>query len=237
MKLVDTFFFSPLRNDSFWSKLVVQYPLSEGKILTIYLDIVMLENVIMNYIILYVTAFLYKTRIRHLRILFSSIIGGTYAAVSFMQILQVYSSVTLKVVLSVVMVYVAFSPKNLKNLLKELLLFYLISFAFGGIAFALLYFVRPQDILMKNGLYIGTYPIKIVFLGAFVGTAMIRLAYVTIKGKLSKKDMFCRITFSIMQKEKELTAMIDTGNLLKEPITANPVVVVEKSSLRRNPAR
>lgn len=205
--------------------------------MTIYLDIVMLENVIMNYIILYVTAFLYKTKIRHFRILCSSIIGGTYAAVSFMQILQVYSSISLKLVLSIVMVYVAFSPKNLKKLLKQLMLFYLVSFAFGGIAFALLYFVRPQDILMKNGLYIGTYPIKIVFLGAIVGTAMIRLACVTIKGKFSKKDMFCKINISIMQKEKELTAMIDTGNLLKEPITANPVVVVEKSSLRRYPAR
>lgn len=205
--------------------------------MTIYLDIVMIENVIMNYVILYVTAFLYKTKIRHFRILISSIIGGIYAVVSFIQILQIYSTITLKVILSIVMIYIAYNSKNLKILLKELLLFYLISFAFGGIAFALLYFVKPQDILMRNGLYIGTYPIKIVFLGGIVGMAMIRLAYVTIKGKLSKKDMFCKISFSIMQKGKEITAIIDTGNLLKEPITANPVVVVEKSSLIRYLAR
>ena len=195
--------------------------------MTIYLDIVMLENVIMNYIILYATGFIYKTSIKHFRILLSSIIGGVYAVVSFMEILPIYSSIGLKIVLSIGMVYLAYNAKNLKILLKQLLVFYLTSFAFGGIAFALLYFIKPQDIFMKNGLYIGTYPIKIVLLGGIVGFAMIRVAY----KKLSKKEMFCKINFEIMQKEKELTAMLDTGNLLREPITGNPVVVVERSSL------
>ena len=199
--------------------------------MTIYLDIVLLENVIMNYIILYATATIYKTQVRHIRILLSSIIGGIYAVVAFMGILPIYSNIGLKILLSISMVYLSYNPSNIKVLIKELLLFYLTSFAFGGIAFALLYFVRPQDIFMKNGLFIGTYPIKIVFLGGIVGFMLILTVFKTIKGRISKKDMFCKIIFEVQGEKKQLTAMIDTGNLLIEPITKKPVAIVEKNSL------
>ena len=34
-----------------------------------------------------------------------------------------------------------------------------------------------------------------------------------------------------MAKKKILNAIVDTGNMLKEPLTGNPVVVIEKTSL------
>lgn len=129
------------------------------------------------------------------------------------------------------MVYIAFFPKNIKILLKQLILFYLASFVFGGVAFALLYFVKPQEILIKNGLFIGTYPIKIVILGAITGIIVIKIAFQFIKGKINKKDMFCNIEIYLNGKTKQLTAMIDTGNLLREPITKTPVIVVEAIEL------
>ena len=129
------------------------------------------------------------------------------------------------------MIYIAFWPKNIKTLFKQLILFYLSSFVFGGVAFALLYFVKPQDIFVKNGLFIGTYPMKIVALGAIVGIIVIKTAFRFVKGKITKKDMFCSIQIHINGKQKELTAMIDTGNLLKEPITKTPVIVIEAIEL------
>ena len=66
------------------------------------------------------------------------------------------------------MVYIAFNPKNKKIFLKQLMIFYLTSFTFGGVAFALLYFVSPQKILMEKGVLIGTYPIKMVLAGGIM---------------------------------------------------------------------
>ena len=43
--------------------------------------------------------------------------------------------------------------------------------------------------------------------------------------------MYCNIKFKLDEKELKTNAMIDTGNLLKEPITNTPVVVVEHSLL------
>lgn len=199
--------------------------------MTIYLDIVLIENLCMNYIILYATGIIYKTKTKMLRLLFSSAIGAVYAVLAYMQVLEIYSNLLLKFLLSVGMVYLAYSPKTLKILGKQLLLFYITSSVFGGVAFALLYFVKPQDIFMKNGLYIGTYPIKIVALGAIVSYIVIKFALKLIKGKLTRKELFCQILIRLGEEKIIVTAMLDTGNLLKEPITKTPVIIVEKQSL------
>ena len=172
-----------------------------------------------------------KLNINKIRILLASIIGGTYAVISFMSILEEYSSITLKVALSISMVYLSFYPKNVKILFKQLLIFYLTSFTFGGVAFALLYILKPQDILMKNGLLLGTYPIKIAFLGGILGYIILNISFKIIKGKISKKDMFCEIEICINDKNVIIKGMLDTGNLLREPITNAPVIVVEATSL------
>ncbi len=129
------------------------------------------------------------------------------------------------------MVYLAFGAKKVKHLFKQLILFYLTSFVFGGCAFALLYFIRPQDILMQNGVYIGTYPLKVALLGGIIGFIITYVAFKIVKTKLKKKDMIYELTIQIAQKTIRLKAMLDTGNMLKEPITGMPVIVVEKQEL------
>ena len=104
----------------------------------------------MNYIILFATATIVKAPIKIIRTFISSTIGSIYAIVSYMSVLEIYSNILLKVCLSITMVYIAFGSKSLKNFFKQLIIFYLTSFTFGGVAFALLYFVNPQKILMKN---------------------------------------------------------------------------------------
>lgn len=122
----------------------------------------------MNYIIIYATGVIIKAPIKIIRTLLSSTLGSVYAIMSYMSILEIYSNIFLKIVLSIVMVYIAFKPPNIKAILKQLMIFYLTSFTFGGVSFALLYFINPQKILMENGVLIGTYPIKIVVAGGIV---------------------------------------------------------------------
>ena len=118
--------------------------------MTIYIDIIFLENLFMNYIILFATATIVKTPLRILRIFISSVIGSIYAIISYMSILEIYSSTVLKIMLSMAMVYIAFNSKTSKQFLKQLMIFYLTSFTFGGVAFGLLYFISPQNILMEK---------------------------------------------------------------------------------------
>lgn len=132
--------------------------------MTIYIDVVLIENLLMNYIILYATGIILKIKMKYLRLFLSSLIGAIYTIISYISKVQIYSNFILKFLLSIVIIYVAFNPQKVKTLWKDILIFYLTSFVFGGAAFALIYIVKPQDILMKNGLFLGTYPLKTVIL-------------------------------------------------------------------------
>ncbi len=199
--------------------------------MTIYIDVVFIENLIMNYIILFATSIIIKIKVKHIRLILASGLGAIYSIIAYMSILEMYSSVILKIILSIIIVYIAYNPQNVKNMWKYLVIFYMTSFVFGGAAFALIYIIKPQDILMKNGLFLGTYPLKTIILGAIVAFIVIVTSFKLVKSKISKKDMFCTIKININEKEIEAKAMIDTGNLLKEPISNTPVIVVEHTLL------
>lgn len=199
--------------------------------MTIYIDVVLLENLMMNFIILLATGLILREKIKKIRLLLSSLLGAIYSVVSYMSILEIYSSMILKIILSIVIIYIAFNPQNMKKMWKDLLIFYLTSFVFGGAAFAFIYIIKPQEILMKNGLFLGTYPLKTIILGTIIAFIVIMTAFTVIKSKITKKDMFCRVSIMLNGKIIETMAMIDTGNLLKEPITNTPVMVVEHTLL------
>lgn len=200
--------------------------------MTIYLDIVLIENIIMNYIILFAVSIISKTEMKVIRIFIASIIGGIYAIISYITDLEIYKTLVLKAILSIVMIYVAFYPKTIQKCCKQLLIFYLTSFTFGGTAFALLYFINPKQIFMQNGIYMGSYPLKIALLGGIVGCIIITASFKVIKGRINSKNMYCKLKIRILGKEVQSIAILDTGNLLKEPITKMPVIIVEAELLK-----
>ena len=129
------------------------------------------------------------------------------------------------------MIYISFAPKNIKEMAKMLVFFYFVSFVFGGAALGVIYMVNSGKISIQNGIIVGNYTLVTVFLGVIVAFVIILLAFRFVKAKISKKDLCCNIIIKINQKRIKTKAMIDTGNLLKEPITNIPVVVVESKLL------
>lgn len=85
---------------------------------------------------------------------------------------------------------------------------------------------------MKVGRLIGTYPIKVVLAGGIIGFIITTISFKNVKAKITKKDMNCSLKIQIDDNEKFIKSIIDTGNFLKEPITKNPVIVVEKDALK-----
>lgn len=110
--------------------------------MTFYIDIILLENVMMNYIILLATAIICKIKIKHLYILLASFIGASCAIAFYLFKELIHINIVGTLFLSGLMLYVAFKPSNLKNFLKQCIIFYLTSFCFGGVAYYLLHGTR-----------------------------------------------------------------------------------------------
>ena len=185
----------------------------------------------MNAIILYASAIILKIKPKTIRVILASAIGSIYAIITYVTELPIYTSIISKGILSIIMVYVGFNPQSIKKLFKQVFIFYLTSFVFGGVALYLIYVIKPQNALIRNGMFVGDYVLKVIFLGAIVAFIIIKIAIKIIKTKINSKDMYCNIKIKINEQMVSTKAMIDTGNLAKEPITNTPVVIVESSLL------
>lgn len=199
--------------------------------MTVYLDVVFLENVLMNYIIIFATGVVLKNKCNKWRIFLSSLVGAVYTVVMYLNIIPIYSNFFMKIILSVTIIFLAFRPKSMKMMVKDLIIFYLVSFVFGGCVFALMYFLQPQMVQIRNGVFVGEYPLKVALVGGFVSFIIVQIGFKLVKNKLSKKDMIYEIEVDLDKKTAKVKALLDTGNLLKDPITGFPVIVVEHTCL------
>ena len=120
--------------------------------MTLYIDLILLENIIMNYIIILATGMICRLNIKHFRLLVASLIGAIYAILVYLVDLKIYTNLITKILISICMVYIAFNSANIKMLAKQLVIFYLTSFCFGGAAYYLLHNLSPNLIKLINSL-------------------------------------------------------------------------------------
>ena len=200
--------------------------------MTLYIDVVLLENIIMNYIIILATGMICRVSIKQIRIFLASLLGAIYAILIYVLDLKIYTSQITKILISICMIYIAFNSANIKTMIKQVLIFYLTSFCFGGAAYYLLYCVKPDLIKSINGVLVGTYPIKIALLGGILGFFIINISFKMIKSKLNKKDMLYDVDIYYKEEKSSIKAILDTGNLLRDPITNTPVLIVEAQKLK-----
>ncbi len=201
--------------------------------MTIYLDIVFIENTLMNYIILYATGFVQKIKMKNFKLIISSTLGALYAIVTYMNIIPIYSSFFMKILLSIIMIYIAFNNENIKQIIKSLLLFYLASFVIGGCALALLYMISPQNVSFRNGVLVGTYPMKITLIAGAIGFLIIQYSFNLNKRQMKIKDLICNLEISVNNKKVKTKGYIDSGNTLKDPLSNKPVIIVEKEIMKK----
>ena len=88
--------------------------------MTIYLDLIFLENIFMNSIIIYATAIILKKEIKILRILIGSSIGAIYACIYYISAMQIYGEFILKIMLSISIVYISYRKLRNKGILKRI---------------------------------------------------------------------------------------------------------------------
>ena len=80
--------------------------------MTIYVDIVLLENISMNYIILLASSLIGNRKVSFFKVLIASFIGGLYSIMNYVIDISLFSNMILKIFISVIMIQIAFSNRN-----------------------------------------------------------------------------------------------------------------------------
>jgi len=198
----------------------------------IYADILLLENIMMNYLILWLTSMTVKVRTGRVKMFAASVVGALYALLIFFPGYRVLYSAVMKVLLSFLIIIIAFTPLRFREFIKQLSVFYLISFVLGGAVFGLFYFTNIGTITADGVFLIKGIPIS-VLAGAGVVTALIiRLCLVPLYNYLERKTLYHSFTVHVGDRSAEAVGLLDTGNELYDPITNYPVIVVQYSAVR-----
>lgn len=201
----------------------------------IYLDIVILENIVINYLILLVTSKFSKNRSSNFRLFLGSVLGTAYLVfVILLPEERIYTTVLSKFLLSTVMVAVTFNIKKLAVFLKTLALFYATTFLFAGAAFALIFFNKDRSVI-RNGVLVMSFLSTTwseLLLAFAVALIIMRIVWDAIQNKFLREKLLVRLNIVFDKKNIGLSALVDTGNSLHDPLTNMPVIVVEFSAIK-----
>ncbi len=203
----------------------------------IYLDIIILENIVINYLILLVTSKFSKNKASNLRLLLGALLGSAYLVLMILlPEMKIYTTVLSKLLLSVAMVAVTFSFSKISAFFKTMVIFYACTFLFAGAGFAFLFF-RQGGGVVRNGVVLS--PLSFLntkwselLLALAVTFIILRVVWDVIQNRFLREKVLVRLCIAFDRKAIELFALVDTGNSLHDPLTNMPVVVVEFNAIK-----
>lgn len=197
----------------------------------IYVDVLLAVNLFVNYFLLLTVAGFFHIAASRLRMVLGATLGAFGSLIILLPELPVLWSVAGKLLLSAVIVLIAFGASSRLFFLRAMGGFYLTSFGFAGFMLGIWYLAAPSGMIMKNSvLYFDVSPLLLLGLTVICYAGVSLLNRLT--GQRQPTALFCLVTISAQGKSVRLTAKIDTGNSLKEPFSGYPVIVAEYECVR-----
>lgn len=191
--------------------------------MTVYLDVIFVENFIMNLVIILSEAAVLNSLNRFSKKIIASLVLSIFYIVTlFYPIISFW-----QVCIGLLIIKLSFNPHTIKALIKQTVLFYFISFVFGGLSFAMVNLLNNGSVTILDGVLVGNFSVFKVFLCGVLGAFMV---FIFLNKK--QKHIFKEIIVGVKQNEAKFKVLLDTGNLLKEPYTGKSVIIVEKDVLK-----
>ena len=190
----------------------------------IYIEYVLLQNIIINYFLIYLSILSIKIIPNKWRIFFSAFLGAL-GSIIYPYVINVYIINMYKVALAFVMVWMAVGKAKTKNILFAMLALCVYTYCFGGLIYAL----GGQSILSG---YLISSRIMWSICGAIVAFFVVMKMFTKRQYKWHKaKQYVYEITLFNDNRHFSTTAYLDTGNNLMDndhtPITIiTPAVLV-----------
>ena len=192
----------------------------------VYVDILIILNTLVNYFILLAVDKVLRLHSKRWRILLGGAVGGLSSLLLFLENLGIVMTL-LKIITAIFMTVVTFGIKPIRRLLKSVFLLFAITFLFGGLLFAIYIFLDKDILIYSNGIVY--FDIDLIFL---IICTVISYAVITVTSKITDKkapkSKEYYVTVENAGKTISCTALMDTGNNLREPFSDYPVIMLDK---------
>ena len=194
----------------------------------VYIDSLFLLNFVVNYLLLLAAARLAGEPLARLRMAGGAALGALYAAAVFFPHMGFLLHPLCKLGAAVVMLLVSFGGS--RRLLRVSLVFLGVAAAFGGGIFALT-LLGGRGLTLKNGIFYSAMDLRLILLSAALCYVVLTLVFQRTARHTAAARELVPAVITLGERRVAITALVDTGNTLTDPLTGRAVMVAEGEKL------
>ena len=204
----------------------------EVVLLTVYLDVLIILNIYVNYFLLKATAKITHTKLHTSRCIISSVVGSLFSLTILLPPLNFLIAMFIKLFAAIIVVAVAFGISNFKKFLKMTYFFFSINFIFAGVMLGIYLLIQPSFMQFNNA----NFYIDFSLMTLVISTIIAYIAVSIVRYFLDRKAAFNEkylVIMSVNGKTITLKGMADTGNTLTDIFSGKPVIICNINLLKK----
>ncbi len=194
---------------------------------TVYVDLFFMINFSMDFLCLFLTSKILNRRMSTARALLAGVLGGIYADLALLIPMTPMVAMLADCAVCALLCGITFyQRKRMRSLPLYILVFVAVSMALGGFMTALFHLLNRSTIFagVENASGDGI-SVWIFALLAIISAVITLLGGRFFTGRTSQKNAEIEVFFG--GRSTRLRAMTDNGNLLREPISGRPCIVID----------
>ena len=188
--------------------------------MTIYLDYVFIENLLIDYILLKETSYISRKETTNKRNMLSAMIASSYVVIMMLFKVKELNYLICKALLVLIMIYISFKPKELNEYIKLIATFFLISAINIGTLTMIINLLSLRNI---NGWLKMIVYLFSLLSSKFFANHMWKIYKQNIKGK----NLVYEVKIHIQGEEYKYKGFLDTGNTVFSYTHNIPVLFAE----------
>lgn len=192
--------------------------------MSVYIEYVILDNLIINAIIIFLTSKLLKINFNRTNILLASVLGAAFAVVMPFINLNAVLFIIVKFLIGLAMVTLLKKWMHILELVITYVVFLFMTFAMGGVCFGLIYIFRGSTQNALSLIYIADTPIGIILLIVIASGYILLNLFNNFYKRRTITNFLYSVTFYYLKNSIRTNAFLDTGNMLS--IDNKPVVLI-----------
>lgn len=197
----------------------------------IYVDVLLVINFMVNFILLRITALMLRRQPVFWRLCLAATIGAFGALIIFVPMHNRAVIILYKLLLTITMSIAAFGVGKLRRIAGAAFCLFTVSLLVSGFLLLWQVTMRPHGVLVSNGtVYFDIGAVALIccsVVGYFIASI---LSMMLARG--SPKGQLCEVTVLHAGAVSVFPALIDTGSSLTEPFSHCPVIVCEEQALK-----
>ena len=191
----------------------------------VYVDLIILLNFYLDFLLLMTTSITLKRNVTIKRVILGTLVGSISIIFLFWSINNIMLFI-FKIIIAILMNIITFKYKDLKYTLNNLGYFYMISIILGGF----LYYLNLEFSYTHIGMIFINKGISVNAIFLIIISPLILYIYYR-QAKKFKTNFNLIYEINICLKNKKtlnLKGFLDTGNVLVDPITNKPIILIQK---------